>query len=289
MGAATADGASVLFSWKREDFDALLRSCDHDEASPFLLRALPRDGKILEVGCGLGRFVKYMRDRGFDCDGIEGNPDTVRAVAELCPGLPVLHGDALRLPHGDGTVAGVISLGVVEHFPAGLGAPLRELRRVLRPGGRGVITVPSLNRLRRAKRALLLEEALFLANPRNLLRHSRLARRALGKPPLDEELTWNRRRPGPHAIHPPFGPFFEYRLRPEEFEAELRGAGFRILESRPICHLDGVYLEFGRALVGFRGWTFHPNAAGRALDRALRRWPFTHNHMHLCVVEPETA
>jgi hypothetical protein len=46
-----------------------------------------------------------------------------------------------------------------------------------------------------------------------------------------------------------------------------------------------MYMELGRALVDFRRWTFCPNAAGRAFDRLLRRAPFTHNHMHLCVVE----
>jgi SAM-dependent methyltransferase len=46
------------------------------------------------------------------------------------------------MPYAGGTFDGVISLGVVEHDEAGPLAALRELRRVLRPGGVAIITVP---------------------------------------------------------------------------------------------------------------------------------------------------
>jgi len=285
--AGPTDGAapSLIFSWKRGDYEALLRSCDQDDATPHILRHMPRDRKVVEVGCGLGRFVKYLHDRGFDVDGVEYNAETVRWVNEIAPELRVFQGDALHMAYPDGSVGGVISLGMIEHFFDGCEGPLREMHRVLAPGAKGVITVPTLNRIRRVKQALWLEEANHFLNPLQLGRSSNLLRRFLGRAPASprrHQLT--RRLGGRYAIHPAVGEFFEYRLSKEEFEEVLRATGFAIEASVPICHMDGVYHELGRLFVGFEDWAFRPNALGRAADRLLRRLPFTHNHMHLCVV-----
>jgi len=284
-GAGAGGAPSLIFSWRREDYEHLLRSCGPDDATPHILRHMPRDRKVVEVGCGLGRYVKYLHDRGYDVDGLEYNAETVRWVNEIAPELRVLQGDALHMAYPDGSVGGVISLGMIEHFFDGCEGPLREMHRVLAPGARAVITVPTLNLLRRLKRALWLEEADHFLNPRQVARNSNTLRRLLGRTPASprrHQLT--RRLRGRYAIHPAVGEFFEYRLRKEEFEAVLRDTGFVVETSVPICHMDGVYHELGRVFVGFEAWAFRPNAMGRAANRLLSRLPFAHNHMHLCVV-----
>jgi SAM-dependent methyltransferase len=276
---------SVVFSWKREDYDHLLRSCDSDDTTPHILRHMPRDRKVVEVGCGLGRFVKYLHDRGYDVDGLEYSAETVRWVNEIAPELHVVQGDALHMPYPDGSVGGVISLGMVEHFFAGCEGPLREMCRVLAPGGRAVLTVPTHNLLRQIKRAAWLEEVASLLNPLWWARRSNTLRRLMGRTPASpRRYQLTRRLGGRYAVHPAVGEFFEYRLRKEEFEAVLRDAGFIVETSVPIGHMDGVYHDLGRLFVRIEDWAFRPNALGRAVNRLLSRVPFAHNHMHLCVV-----
>ena len=65
-------------------------------------------------------------------------------MGELAPGslhANVVQGDALHLPFPDGTFDRVICSEVLEHLPDDVAA-MRELARVLRPGGTMAITVP---------------------------------------------------------------------------------------------------------------------------------------------------
>jgi len=274
---------SIIFSWHGQEFHDLLRSCDKDETTPYILKYLPKYGKIVEGGCGLGRYVKYLADLGYDIEGVEYNPETVRAVQRCSPGLPVIQGNILALPYRDGSISGLISLGVLEHFREGMEEPLREIRRVLKPGGILVISVPSQNRIRRIKKRFFLVELNRYLNPLSVARRSRVIRHLFGRAVLPGGGSYNRFRRGRYEIYPLFGDFFEYRLKKEEFEEVLRRAGFQILESVPVGHMDGVFHEFGTLFVKFHGWEFHPGLAGRLLNRFLARFPFVHNHMHLCV------
>lgn len=115
---------------------------------------LPRDGRILEAGCGSGYFVVALRSRGWDCEGVELAPETVARVRELRPDAPVRRGDVAALDADDDTYAGYISLGVVEHVRSGPAPILAEARRVLRPGGVALVSVPWFNPLRRLKARL---------------------------------------------------------------------------------------------------------------------------------------
>jgi ubiquinone/menaquinone biosynthesis C-methylase UbiE len=57
-----------------------------------------------------------------------------------------MHASATDLPLGDATVDGLVALNLLEHLPDDVAA-LREFARVLRPGGRAVVVVPSNPRL----------------------------------------------------------------------------------------------------------------------------------------------
>ena len=46
---------SVVVFWSREDFQALLESCDRDDDTPYILEYMPKDGVKVEAGCGQGR------------------------------------------------------------------------------------------------------------------------------------------------------------------------------------------------------------------------------------------
>ncbi|MGH2355572.1 MAG: class I SAM-dependent methyltransferase [Chloroflexota bacterium] len=101
--------------------------------------ALPRP--LLDVGCGDGHFaaacLKATVDAGID-------PAEASAVEATRTGAykQVLVGSAAGLPFPDQSFASVVSNCVLEHIPP-LAESLGEIARVLRPGGKLVITVPS--------------------------------------------------------------------------------------------------------------------------------------------------
>lgn len=114
-------------------------------------RFLPRQGRVVEAGCGMGQHVMALRRRGYDAEGLDWAAETVATVRALYPELPLRVGDVTQLPVPDGYYAGYISLGVVEHRREGPEPFLREAYRVLRPGGVALISVPFFHALRRLK------------------------------------------------------------------------------------------------------------------------------------------
>lgn len=110
--------------------------------------------RVLDMGCGGGRHAFAVLRRGarvvaFDAD--QGELDGVRdmAAAMVAEGevpdggeLTCVHGDALDLPFEDGSFDRIIAAEVLEHIPDDITA-IRELARVLAPGGRIAVTVPS--------------------------------------------------------------------------------------------------------------------------------------------------
>lgn len=277
---------ATIFTWNKDDYKYLLESCKKDEATSYILKYMPKTGKILEAGCGLARFVKYLSDKGYDVEGVEYSKKTVAMVKELDAELKVMQGDILDLPYETNSIDGIISLGVVEHFTEGPHEPLKEMCRVLKPGSFAIITVPSLNLIRKIKRCLYFNEISYFVNPVNIAKRSNALRRLLNKRKLQKtkNVSYNRNKSDLYVISPVFGEFFEYLFSKEEFEDAISESGFTIVESVPIGHMDGIYHEFGKLFVGFRNWQFYPNALGQFLNRLLSKVLFCHNHMHLCVV-----
>lgn len=110
---------------------------------------LPRHGRILEAGCGLGQLVLALRQLGYDVEGVEWGEKTVQAVRSLRPDLPIRVADVTQLDVPDGYYAAYISLGVVEHRQEGPEPFLLEAYRVLAPGGVILVSVPHFHILRR--------------------------------------------------------------------------------------------------------------------------------------------
>ncbi|MCX5715269.1 MAG: class I SAM-dependent methyltransferase, partial [Candidatus Omnitrophica bacterium] len=96
---------------------------------------LPRDGLILEAGCGTARYVVSLRARGYNCTGVDFAPKTVQRVKDHFPDLPVEVGDVRKLNLKDGSIDAYISLGVMEHFKEGPNRAISEAHRVLKIKG----------------------------------------------------------------------------------------------------------------------------------------------------------
>lgn len=97
-------------------------------------------GKMLDVGCGNGRYLSTMRTLGWDVQGVEFSDEGVRVcrAAEL----PVHHGDLASAAFPDNTFDLVTVRHVIEHI-AEPQPFMAELARVLKPGGRLVIETPN--------------------------------------------------------------------------------------------------------------------------------------------------
>jgi SAM-dependent methyltransferase len=154
---SAADAAFWEQHWQQHFSPAIYRSAEQgvlwEFEEPFT-RYLPRQGRILEAGCGLGQLVLALRARGYDVEGAEWAEDTVRQVRTLRPDIPIRVGDVTCLDVPDGHYAGYISIGVVEHRKEGPEPFLREAWRILQPGGVALISVPWFNPLRRRKAQL---------------------------------------------------------------------------------------------------------------------------------------
>jgi SAM-dependent methyltransferase len=273
---------SIEFTWDAEDFDRLVAATEFDEAVLVSLANLPStDARILEAGAGTGRVVRFLAARGYkNVAGIELNGAVVDEFNRRFPQLPLVQGDILAMPFAAESFDVVLSYGVVEHFEVlGPVPPLRAMYEVLRPGGIAVITVPSANVLRK------LGDAKHAIRERVRLRANPALRRAFKKPALER----TPKNPFGYAINPRDGRFFEYRLTPGQFHQACADAGFEIVESRPIYHVDGLYHSLGRRWIRFEHWQFTVPPWLSVVNRVLRRVPYFHNHMQLCVLRKPEA
>jgi SAM-dependent methyltransferase len=111
--------------------------------------------RVLDLGCGAGRFVAALRDAGADPVGVEIAEAALERARENAPGVDLrLLEDDGSLPLEYGSVDLVWCSEVLEHV-ADTGHLLLEVRRVLRSGGRLLVTVPFHGRVKSALIALL--------------------------------------------------------------------------------------------------------------------------------------
>ena len=119
-----------------------------------LLHEVNPGERVLDLGCGAGRFVAALRDARADPVGVELAQAALQRARGNVPGadLRLVAPDG-SLPLGHGEVDLVWCSEVLEHVPDTI-AFLTEVRRVLRRGGRLLLTVPDHGRLKRTLLAL---------------------------------------------------------------------------------------------------------------------------------------
>jgi SAM-dependent methyltransferase len=228
--------------WSARRIEEEIVSCSRRSIERYFLDYLPKDAPILEAGCGLGAWVVYLSDRGYDIAGIDNDGKVIDRLREWRPSLKVRHGDIRELPYEDGSIGAVLSLGVMEHIEGGCGDALKETHRVLRPGGLLFFTVPMNNFFRRV-----------FAHPLRSL-----------------YLQWRKNRGD--AIH-----FAEYRFSKREVEGLMGDHGFEPMMtawddfSEKSMSL-GIWTDFPPLQTEV---PFRLNAAGKALAftmNSISRW-----------------
>ena len=108
-----------------------LKTTEKEEGAPF---------KILDVGCGTGANLEMLSEFGA-AEGVDVSPEAL-SFCQARGLAKVKLGAAEALPYDDNSFDLATGLDVVEHLDDDL-AGLREMRRVLRPGGRTLLFVPA--------------------------------------------------------------------------------------------------------------------------------------------------
>jgi SAM-dependent methyltransferase len=127
-----------------------------------LLLAEARPGeRVLDLGCGAGRFLAALADAGARPVGVEIAAEALERARENAPGaeLALVEPEG-SLPLAHGSIDLVWCSEVLEHVPD-VAHLLLEVRRVLAPGGRVLATVPFHGRLQAAAIALARFDAHF--------------------------------------------------------------------------------------------------------------------------------
>jgi SAM-dependent methyltransferase len=186
-----------------------------------LLAKVPR-GRLLDLAAGEGALSKWARDAGFDVTSTEIDEAIFRVH-----GIPCLEADLNHpLPLDDGSADVVTALEIIEHLENQYQF-LREIARVLKPGGHAILSTPNEHNLQNRWNYFLTG---FYGDSRHVidendpdlpLRHINMI------PPSQLELAWRRaglelleievskRRPGAWLLMPLLLPlqWLRYRVK----------------------------------------------------------------------------
>jgi SAM-dependent methyltransferase len=115
----------------------------------YLLRRVAPGDRVLDLGCGDGPFVPVLVERGAKVTGADVAERALERARINSPGARYVRVEAHGpFPFADASFDLVWASEVVEHV-ADTERWVNEVRRVLRPGGRLLVTTPSVGPLRR--------------------------------------------------------------------------------------------------------------------------------------------
>ena len=138
--------------WRQADIEAELEAAQYARSQATIRAWLPyldKRERHLEAGSGLSAIVITLRELGYAAQGLDYALNALQESRRYESSLPLAAGDVHRLPYRAGSFGSYLSFGVLEHFEQGMQPALAEARRVLKPGGVLVLTIPYPNLVHR--------------------------------------------------------------------------------------------------------------------------------------------
>jgi ubiquinone/menaquinone biosynthesis C-methylase UbiE len=99
--------------------------------------------RLLDVGCGTGHHLARMRARGFEVAGVDGSTEMLARARALNPDVDLRVAEVDALPFPDASFDVALCIEVFRYLPDER-ACAREIARVLKPGGVGLVTAQPL-------------------------------------------------------------------------------------------------------------------------------------------------
>lgn len=231
-------------SWIGDDFNERVADCQEETVNDMVYKHIKIRDSVLEAGCGTGRWVAYLMNRGYNIRGIDISEEAVKIGKEH--GLPVYKRDVRDTGYPPKMFGAVISLGVVEHFETPREV-LKEMKRILSDDGTLIITVPCNNLVRRV-----------LVN--HLKTFKKLLRKLIGKKYQ----------------------FEEWRYTKKEFEQCLRLEGFKVMDRVLWDYYPPMSMGLSVDFPFLRVRDWHLNKLGRFINWLLPKSWTSSGYVWVC-------
>ncbi len=148
--------AAYLLTKSRQDYEIIAKefSNTREEIWPetrFLFDEYLISGeKVLDLGCGNGRYFPIFKEKNVDYFGADSSEEIIQIAKEKFPEGRFQINEALGLPFPDNSFDKVYSIAVLHQIPSEEFRDqfLNEAKRVLKPGGLLVLTVWHFHRLK---------------------------------------------------------------------------------------------------------------------------------------------
>jgi SAM-dependent methyltransferase len=100
------------------------------------IRYLPKETRVLDVGCGCGRDTKYLIDHGVDTIGIDLSKKVIEEARSYVPNATFLKMDMRNLNFESSKFGGILAMASILHTPRSQVPELfADFRRILRDNG----------------------------------------------------------------------------------------------------------------------------------------------------------
>lgn len=131
------------YRWRYEKESGQVR--DFEPTRKVLHKLYPDGGRVVEVGSGLGYLLRCFKDKGWDVLGVDPWRELPAHTQEI-HGIETIPTTLEKAKLSDASADVVVMLHVIEHLPDPV-ATLREINRILKPGGHMVIETPRYDTL----------------------------------------------------------------------------------------------------------------------------------------------
>ena len=118
------------------------------DRAEIILSEMATRKKVLEIGCGRGFYLKALNEINSEMNitGVDLNEKYLKVAREYINNkkIKITSGDATNLKFENDSFDGVVASEILEHIPDDKKA-LKEIERILKPGGKVIISVPNKN------------------------------------------------------------------------------------------------------------------------------------------------